>query len=113
MTDLSLTRGDYFSFDVTISDVPEGEEVTSVVFAAKRRTDDAEAVIRHTLEDTYIALDESGDAPVATVLIRPADTQYLTYDERRLMWEVQVGLTSTAPYTIDRGALLISMDVAA
>ena len=100
---LSMVRGDTFSFDVVLADL-DGETVSSIYFTAKKKATDNEAVFQKTLGDGITPMEET----TYRVRVAPEDTK--TLDAGKYAYDLQIGIGNDV-YTLIMGNLQITQDV--
>ncbi len=105
MTYLTMYRGD--DRDITIT-ATESLQDADVVFTARRRKSDTEAVIEKSTTDTNIVI---GDDPFTTAVVTldAADTVDLT--PAALFWDVEVTDVDGKVHTVATGRLAILEDI--
>ena len=100
---LSMIRGDTFSFDLVLSDL-DGSSIRSVFFTVKRKAADTDVVLQKTLENGISLLEET----TYRVRVAPEDTTGVAAG--KYAYDLQIGVENDV-YTVLMGTLQIIQDV--
>ena len=100
---LSMVRGDTFSFDVVLSEL-DGASITSIYFTVKRKATDETTVFQKTLADGITLV----EGTTYRVRVAPEDTNGIAAG--KYAYDLQIGV-GTDVYTVIMGALQITQDV--
>ena len=100
---LSMIRGDTFSFDLKLSEVDESS-IRSIFFTVKRKATDTDAVLQKSLEDGVSLL----EGTIYRIRVAPEDTQGVA--SGKYVYDLQIGVENDI-YTILMGTLQITQDV--
>lgn len=100
---LTMIRGDTFSFDVVLSDL-DGASIRSIYFTVKKKATDTTAVFQKTLTDGITLTEET----TYRVRVAPEDTNGVAAG--RYTYDLQIGVENDV-YTVLMGSLQILQDV--
>lgn len=112
MADLSMTRGDTPTFDLTITDAA-GDAVdltdATIAFTAKRSIADSATVFQKTVGSGVTVTNAAGG--LASVLLAAGDTTALPDRTIALHYDVEVVESDGTKTTVASGLLTVSPDV--
>jgi hypothetical protein len=113
ISDIEAIRGDGETYLLTLTEEDEPLDLTDAEMwmTAKRHIGDADAdaIFQKTVGDGITITDDAGG--LATVVLAPGDTSDLAARTIRLVYDIQVKLTSGRIVTPLKGRLTVNPDV--